>query len=210
MTMNPVNPWLDPVEVRSLAERLLQPVGPSATLPDAGFDDNFIGFAATGSATIAVTRTASPVRPEVVSAAPTEPVKPAPPVDPPVPPVIQQPPTRGAFLERISRFRDWMHQGFSATGVFILDREGAVIFDESGHGKLHFLARSLALAARRPGNVEANVHVKVGAESVLEVIPVESPYGRLVLGAVVPAPLAAQAVVKVMEALKLVASPTAG
>ena len=100
-----------------------------------------------------------------------------------------------------------MHHNFAATGIFILDREGAVIFDESNHGRLHFLARSLALASRRPGASAGNVHVKIGAGATLEVIPVETAYGCLVLGAVVPDSLAPASVVAVMEALALVASP---
>lgn len=105
------------------------------------------------------------------------------------------------------RFRDWLHHHFQATGVFLLDREGAVIFDESGHGKLHFLARSLAVASRRPGGSGSNVHVKVGASATLEVIPVDTPYGCLVLGAVVPSPLEPTAINHVMEAMRAVATP---
>ena len=93
------------------------------------------------------------------------------------------------------------------SGIFILDREGAVIFDESSHGRLHFLARSLALASRRPGALAGNVHVKIGAGATLEVIPVDTTYGCLVLGAVVPEALDPPAVLAVMEALSLVAAP---
>jgi len=232
--MNPVNPWLDPVEVRRLAERLLQPAGQSTSFPDAGFDDSFVGFAASAPATPPASQPAlAPPAPPPVSERVTMPQAPA--ATPPAPesrPAPQAPPTapapepasehaepvkaapqaaaqppRGPFLERISRFRDWLHDQFSASGVFILDREGAVIFDESGHGKLHFLARSLALASRRPGGSSTNVHVKVGAQSVLEVVPVDSLYGGLVLGAVLPSPLTPTAATAVMEALKLVASP---
>jgi hypothetical protein len=117
---------------------------------------------------------------------------------------------RGPFLDRITRFRDWMHRNFSATGIFILDREGAVIFDESSHGRLHFLARSLALASRRPGASAGNVHVKIGAGATLEVIPVETAYGCLVLGAVVPDALDPPSVNAVIDALNQVAAPPEG
>ena len=103
-----------------------------------------------------------------------------------------------------------MHQHFAASGLFILDREGAVIFDESSHGRLHFLARSLALASRRQGSSAGNVHVKIGAGATLEVIPVDTAYGCLVLGAVVPEPLQPAAVTAVMKALAEVAAPPAG
>jgi hypothetical protein len=96
---------------------------------------------------------------------------------------------------------------FNAGGLFILDREGSVIFDEGTHGRLHFLARSLALASRRPGASAGNVHVKIGAGTTLEVIPVETPYGCLVLGAVVPETLPPEAVQAIMNALAAIASP---
>ncbi len=195
--MDPINPWLDPVEVRRLADRLMKPnQEPAAPLADAGFGEGFVGYAADPAAPPAA---AVPLPPQVVRA-------PAPP--PNTPPAGDNPTSaRGPFLDRISRFRDWMRHNFSATGIFILDREGAVIFDESHHGRLHFLARSLALASRRPGASAGNVHVKIGAGATLEVIPVETPYGSLVLGAVVPEALDPPAVLAVMEALAQVASP---
>ncbi len=192
--MDPVYPWLDPIEVRRMADRLMKPNRePSVTVTDAGFDDGFVGYG-----------TDSVSRPPPPPAA-------APAIHTTVAKVSAQPESlfiaRGPFLDRITRFRDWMHQDFAATGIFILDREGAVIFDESHHGRLHFLARSLALASRRPGASAGNVHVKIGAGATLEVIPVETAYGCLVLGAVVPESLAPASVSTVMEALARVASP---
>lgn len=191
--MDPINPWLDPVEVRRLAERLMMPVPDSTvSVADAGFDEAFVGYASA--------RPAAPTLPPPVVMARPEPVR---------QPVSESIPSsaRGPFLERIQRFRDWMRHHFAATGIFILDREGAVIFDESSHGRLHFLARSLALASRRQGASAGNVHVKIGAGATLEVIPVETPYGCLVLGAVVPDSLPPEAVMAVMEALSQVAAP---
>jgi hypothetical protein len=189
--MDPVNPWLDPVEVRRMADRLMKPnQEPNVTVTDAGFDEGFVGYA-TDSAARQVAQPPPPSTPEV---------------SPPRQPEVTFN-ARGPFLDRITRFRDWMRQNFAATGIFILDREGAVIFDESNHGRLHFLARSLALASRRPGASAGNVHVKIGAGSTLEVIPVETAYGCLVLGAVVPESLAPSSISAVMEALALVASP---
>ncbi len=192
--MDPINPWLDPVEVRQLAERLMSPNRESALdAADTGFDEDFVGFASDRP---------EPV-PAVAGQAPPPPAQPAPAVQPPA----ENPAAAsGAFLERILLFRDWMRQEFSATGMFILDHEGAVIFDESNHGRLHFLARSLALASRRQGTSSGNVHVKIGAGATLEVIPVETAHGWLVLGAVVPGSLPPPAVVAVMDGLAQVAS----
>lgn len=205
--MDVVHPWLDPVEVRRLAERLLAPVREQAVpIQDAGFGEQFVGYEP--SAVTPQPQPPSPVVPVAVVAPPV--------VVPPEPaPVVVEVPAarndgRGPFLDRMARFRDWLNRNFQAVGVFLLDREGAVIFDESGHGKLHFLARSLAVASRRPGGMPGNVHVKVGASATLEVIPVDTPYGCLVLGAVVPAPLEPDAIADVMNALRLVASPPQG
>ena len=203
--MDPIHPWLDPIEVRRLADRLMKPnqEPPVVTLADAGFNAEFVGYA--------TDKISQPSAPPPLP----PPVREEPPVQPPVqanepPPQPEQPTgARGPFLDRITRFRDWMRHNFSATEIFILDREGAVIFDESIHGRLHFLARSLALASRRPGASAGNVHVKIGAGATLEVIPVETAYGCLVLGAVVPESLTQPSIAAVMEALSQVASPPA-
>ena len=191
--MDPIYPWLDPIEVRRLADRLMRPENePAPTVADAGFDAGFVGYAS------------DPLPHPAVVPPPVPPVT----VPEPVPVPVEIPTSaRGSFLDRITRFRDWMRHHFAATGIFILDREGAVIFDESGHGRLHFLARSLALASRRPGTLVGNVHVKIGAGATLEVIPVETAYGCLVLGAVVPDALDPAAVSAVMEALAQVSAP---
>jgi hypothetical protein len=201
--MDPLHPWIDADEVRRLAARLMKPSrDPEVSIADAGFDEAFVGFAAN--------------RPAATTAQPPVPQQPVTPPPPPAPARVTPPAAdpspaaaRGPFLERIRRLRDWMGGQFSASGIFILDREGAVIFDESGHNRLHFLARSLALASRRPGTTAANVHVKIGAATTLEVIPVETAYGCLVLGAVVPEALPPAAVQSVMTALAEIAKPGA-
>ena len=247
--MDPINPWLDPAEVRRLAERLMRPVrDPALHCGDAGFGDAFVGFAGPkpqGQPTAARTAPDTPPPPLSAAAAPPPSAPPpaAPPIEvrPPAPhpaeiparPVSSVPATdhevkrlqpaavipggpsraqelsslRGPFLDRIHRFRDWMEHHFHSTGLFILDRDGAVIYDAGNHGRLHFLARSLALASRRQGASGGNVHVKIGAGATLEVIPVDTPYGCLVLGAVVPEALQPSAVAAVMDALSQVAAP---
>jgi hypothetical protein len=218
--MDPIYPWLDPVEVRRMADRLMRPGRePVVGAADAGFDEGFVGFASDPASTPATPPPLPPRAPEppvmeTVPAAPAPvapvqevPFQAVPEPQPEAPHEETQTTARGPFLDRITRFRDWMHRNFSATGIFILDREGAVIFDESSHGRLHFLARSLALASRRPGATAGNVHVKIGAGATLEVIPVETAYGCLVLGAVVPDALDPPSVNAVIDALNQVAAP---
>lgn len=121
--------------------------------------------------------------------------------EPPAPAAPQS--ARRPFLEEIHCFRDWMGREFSASGVFIVDSEGTAIFDDGLHERLHFLVRSLALASRRAGNVR----VKIGALMLLEVIPVETAGGCLVLGALVPGSLPPESVCAVRQALAAIATP---
>lgn len=195
--MDLIFPWLDPAEVRALATQLMMPDREIPTAPgDAGFGENFVGFGPTLTPQ-AASKPPSPASPPPPASASTLPSFPE----------TAAPVVRAPFLGRINRFRDWMHQNFGASEIFILDREGLVIFDESQHGRLHFLARSLALASSRPGASTGNVHVKIGSDTTFEVIPVNTPYGWLVLGAIVPEALGQPAVTAVMRALIVVASP---
>lgn len=210
--MDPINPWLDAADVRRLAERLMAPARePQEKLPDVGFDEKFIGFATSPEAprespveSVAAPSPAPVSTPAAVTTAPVPP--------PPLPKEIPAAPgtgARGALLDRIHRFHAWMTRQFGASGIFILDGDGVVIFDEAGHEKLHFLARNLAQASRPPGSGANNVHVKIGAATTLEVIPVDTPCGCLVLGALVPETLDPAAIGRVREALVMVATPPA-
>ncbi len=220
--MDAINPWLDPAEVRHLAEQLLRPVAPDRLKSgDPGFDQSFVGFmvptppqeepralvkiASLGQAPAAdetppvVHHQPQPTTsPEVAPAQTLRSAEPA-----PTPP----PPSRSRFLERIHIFRDWLAKNFSAREIFILDREGEVIFDESGHGRLHFMARNLALTAPTSTRQNRHIHVKIGPGSILEVIPCETPYGRIVLGALVPESLPLQHVQTITQVLIQTALP---
>jgi hypothetical protein len=217
--MDPINPWFDPIEVRRMAERLIQPARKqTAPLVEPGFDEAFIGFGpeatpppipiAPRSKPESASRVTPTLTPRVMHIIPEAPIAiPAYPLHQGAPSAMEPPATaHGPFHERITRFGDWMRDNFTATGIFILDHEGAVIYDESNHSRLHFFARYLALASRRPSASGQNVHVKISAGATLEAILVETPYGRLVLGALVPEPLSPPSVSAVMNELLLVAS----
>lgn len=207
--MDPVNAWLDPSEVRHLAEMLLRPVAPARlSAEDPGFDSSFVGFMSADSSPYPAKEPH-----KETALAPQSPRKEEEPHSPDAPlhaapqkESIQPPPSapsRTRFLERIQIFRDWLAKNFHASDIFILDREGKVIFDESGHGQLHFMARNLALASRGSGNI----HVKIGPASILEVVHCETPYGRIVLGTIVPEALPANHVKTISEVIIQTASP---
>lgn len=200
--MDPLEPWVDAAAVRRLAEQLLAEsrlpeVGAS---PDAGFGGDFVGFAPAG-------REGARPDAQVIEEAPAKPFLPS----PASPPVRAEAGSagerRGPLLVRLGRFREGLVRHAGAQGVFVLDREGRPVMDDPAWGKLHFLARSLAQAYRPVEGQAGNVHVKIGANTVLEVIPVETPFGCLVLGAVVPRPLPARLVAEIAVALKQAATP---
>ena len=165
--MDSIDTWLDPIEVRQLADRLLQPNSEAApSMADDGFDDGFIGYEA----------------------------------DP------QLPVAADSLSQKIQRFSDWVKQHHSAKGVFILDHEGSVIFDESGHGQFHFLVRSLALAPRRVETSLEQVHLKIAAGVILEIIPFATAQHPLFLGLMIPEALAPAALSTIREAFVEVTS----
>ena len=221
--MDPLEPWIDASAVRRLAENLLSSPR-EATVdanPDTGFGSDFVGFAGDPAAPPRNT----PPRP-VPTPAPEAPPKvftpvveaaPPPPSSPPPPsPATEEAPSRaeappqerrGPLLERLLRFRELLMRHTKAQGAFVLDREGKPVLEDPACDKLHFLARSLAQAYRPVAGQAGNVHVKIGSNAVLEVVPVETPFGCLVLGAVVPGPLTAAAVAEIAAALRYAATP---
>lgn len=204
--MDPLEPWIDASAVRRMAERLLaesdEPeVNPG---PDAGFGTDFVGFAGEPRREPAPAAAAAVMEPPAMVFEPVSPV-----LDSPLSPVAvpAAPEGRGPLWERLSRFRDALIRHTGAQGVFILDREGKPVMEDPAFGKLHFLARSLAQAYRPVSGQSGNVHVKIGSNAVLEVVPVETAFGCLVLGAVMPRPLTAAAVAEIAEALRQAATP---
>jgi hypothetical protein len=186
--MDTIQPWLDPIEVRRLADRLMntnREPGLQHT-QSAGNDEGFVDYAAT----------------QPPASQPPFPVEPTAAPHPKI-----QFSASGPLLERLNGFRAWLHEHFSASEVFILDHKGAVLFDESGHGRLHFIARSVAISSHRPEATVGNVHMKISAGTSVEIIPVNTPDGCIVLGAVLPNPLDPAAVNTVMDALAQAAAP---
>ena len=118
-----------------------------------------------------------------------------------------QPKQRGPLLERMDRFKAWLTTKVGAKGLFVLDRDGAPVIDDPKFNKLHFLAKSLAQAHRVGDTDTGNVHVKIGSEAYLAVIPVETAFGTLVLGAILPAPLDPAAVKIVAKGLAEASRP---
>jgi hypothetical protein len=184
--MDTINPWLDASEVRQLAEKLIRPVEQTQVpSQDPGFDTSFVGFVETSGAAkeFAVQ--------EITSTAP------APVIPQPVLPSTPIPPATKVSDNRFLNLRNSLTEHLSAKEIFILDHTGAVIFDESHHGRLHFIARDLILQAGQPNNVR----VKFGPSANLELIPSVSPQGLVILGALFPIPLPVEKITDIRQAL---------
>jgi hypothetical protein len=228
--MDPVESWIDAEAVRRMARELLSPSDAAEPLEppeDTGFGPDFEGFVTPGerptppdpspatSSVSAATAPSSPPpeAPQLPPVAATGDAPPPPETDVARPFLsAEQPPPdvparRRPLISRLERYRDWLHEKSGVHGVFILDRDGDPVLEDPAYGKLHFLARSLSQAYRPVEGEPGNVHVKIGAESYLSVIPVDTDFGRLVLGIVLAKPLNAEAVAVVTRVLGEAARP---
>jgi len=129
-----------------------------------------------------------------------------------VSPVREEPETNPTFRplplsSRLQAFGVWLKQQIPTRAYFICNRHGEIVVDEVGSEKLVNVARTLAHASssagRQVGNDEnlGSLHVKIGPDRVMEVVPRHSHFGLVVLGVIVPRPLSRDAVASISRAL---------
>ncbi len=122
------------------------------------------------------------------------------------------PPVREVFRPlplstRLHAFGIWLKEQIPTRSYFICDRHGEIVVDEVGSEKLVKVARTLAHASSSAGRQVGedqnlgSLHVKIGPEKVMEVIPRHSHFGLVVLGVIVQRPLSRDAVSSVSRAL---------
>ncbi len=121
----------------------------------------------------------------------------------------------GSIIERLLPFGGWLHDALGSRSYFLLERTGEVLFDEVESEKLHHLARTLAQAAftakRQAGTAAVgNLHIKVRQGSVLEVIPVNTREGLLIMGILLTKPLLARQVEIAARGLQQVVDSSSG
>ena len=121
---------------------------------------------------------------------------------------------KGPFLSRIRQFSQVIREDLGAKAMFLIDVNGQILLDEVENPKLIQVARTLANASQRANRQSAgaaavgNLHVKIGASSTLEVIPVDGRYGLLILGVVFPGPIGAVRVMQVADELHRTIEPS--
>lgn len=182
--MNPIDTWIDTDEVRRLAERLISPERqPPANVREAGFNDSFVGFAdATPTPADATPPTPSPATP-IPKASVFVPQTAVPSISLPKQATENPQP----FSADCAALADWLHQECGASAVFLINLDGNVLHDE-GCAHLHFAARGMALNWKIRDAVKP-VRLLVHAGSYLELIPLNHPQGRLILGIIVQHPI---------------------
>ncbi|NJM37616.1 MAG: hypothetical protein HC845_07040 [Akkermansiaceae bacterium] len=186
--MDTINSWLDTTEVRRLAERLMnQSHTPLSPTLETAFDKTFVGFEASSPETTqAPVVSKDPIALEPLIGSGT---------------IQHSQLASGSLLDQVKSFRDWVSDRFSAKEIFIIDQSGDVIFDESANQKFHFVARSMADASHNTGSSVGNVRLKISANEILEVVPVETIHGLIVFGAIFPEPLHSESVHQIMRSL---------
>ncbi len=96
-------------------------------------------------------------------------------------------------------FINWLKKQNPIHSSFICNQEGKVIFDEVGDAKLKKVARSLGLAANPPERRSESdssknfARVRIAEDRFMEILPLDSPGGLLIVGLIVVRPLSGPA-----------------
>jgi hypothetical protein len=225
-----VSQWLDPDEVRSLAEGLLAKT-PVSQIPshESVFGESFEGFDGEPALSDTIPTPVVPSAPPVQSMA-SEPVspfsqaapKPKParsvveeikrPVQPTSfrkeqAPVASAAPAKQALLGlpcALGTFSDWLKKQTPILAAFVCDPKGEVVLDEIGSEKLIKVARSLTLASITKGAGESSglLQIKIAKDRMIEILPLESKEGHSIAGLVVVRPLTSEALTTIRRSFE--------
>ena len=122
---------------------------------------------------------------------------------------LQSAPTPSAnepILARVTQFGKWLKGPVRAQQFFITNTEGKILVDEVQNPKFIQMARSLGGNSRGNQGEVGSLHVRIGDNSVLEVVPTPSQFGTLILGLIVEAPLPENWINQIRTGLEKVAN----
>lgn len=227
-----VSQWLDPDEVRSLAEGLLAQ-NPVSQIPshESVFGKDFEGF--DGESNLSTQPLQS------VTSEPANPFPQASPKSKPARSVVDgikqsvrpdpfregQPPValtaavkQAAPLEVVSSrssglpslpralgtFSNWLKKQTPILAAFVCDPKGEIVVDDVGSEKLIKVARSLALASVTMGEGAPSglLQVEIAKDRMIEILPLESKEGHSIAGLVVARPLTSEALATIRRSFK--------
>lgn len=112
---------------------------------------------------------------------------------------VAAPAVAATLPERLAEIATELARETSAIGLFAVTPAGEVIFGEATHPEFHFGAKALAEAS--PADPARRVRWKIGATRHLELIPVQTRSGPIVLGTVVSKPIAFDRLVAILRRL---------
>ncbi|WP_411845219.1 hypothetical protein AAFN60_15660 [Roseibacillus persicicus] len=113
------------------------------------------------------------------------------------------------ILARVIQFGKWLKGPVGVRNFFVSNSEGKILIDELSNQKLIQVARSLAGASGSGSSGESelgSLHVRIGEDSILEVVPTPSQFGILILGLVVEHPLPEDLIHEIRKGLEEVAN----
>ncbi len=113
------------------------------------------------------------------------------------------------ILNRVKTFGRWLKGPVGAQNFFVCNSEGKILIDEVENPKLIQVARSLVSASNGGSKTEVpteSLHVRIGEDSLLEVVPTPSQFGILILGLIVDYPLPDYLVNEIRRGLEEVAN----
>lgn len=110
------------------------------------------------------------------------------------------------ILVRVTKFGKWLKGSVGVRNFFVSNTEGKILLDEVANPKLIQVARSLAGASGASDGQVTNLHVRIGEDSILEVVPTPSQFGILILGLIVEHPLPEEVIREVRLGLQEVAN----
>ena len=220
-----VSQWLDPDEVRSLAEGLLAKT-PVSQIPshESVFGENFEGFDGEPNPS-------DPPLQSIVSepSSPFSQAAPKPKLARPAVEENKQPVQPNSFYEQkspvasaasgkksarssglpslpraLSAFSDWLKKQTPILAAFVCDPKGQIMLDEVGSEKLIKVARSLVHASITKGVGEPSglLQVVIAEDRMIEILPLESNEGHSVAGLVVARPLTSEALTLIRRSFK--------
>ena len=122
---------------------------------------------------------------------------------------LKRPPAPSAddpILARVTQFGKWLKGPVGVHNFFVSNIEGKILIDELSNPKLIQVARSLAGASGASDSEVGSLHVRIGEDSILEVVPTPSQFGTLILGLIVEYSLPEEVIREIRLGLEEVAN----
>ena len=179
--MDPIESWVDPQEVRRLAEALMTPASRAQnSSEDATYSQGFVGFAET------------PQQAPMMNAAPTASPQPS-------PSAVVALNGDTSLHQQLSSLRQTISSRIPFLGMFALNVDASVAFDDGDHQHLYFAAQNWAKALLASPVAQQQLQLRVGSIDFLSLMALPTARGTVVLAFLVNRALTVDEVAAVTE-----------